>query len=200
MIVVYWYPGVRSVLSLIPTISSVNPTCYGGPINLQHCSKLLMRTWNFLQHKQHFCHFCSLSQVWFQYLTHTLPVSGWTLYLGNLCDKPWAPMFKFTGHESGPCHVIIMLLLFLQDCTSHKNDLLARFPCQGNPEWFRGSRAGLSPSWRSGCSLSLGWTKMTVTRHLQCWSCFNVEWVQDRSRSPAPSLPWMSHHLNIERS
>lgn len=93
-----------------------------------------------------------------------------------------------------------MLLLFLQDCTSHKNDLLPGFPCQGNPEWFRGSQAGLSPSWRSGCSLSLRSTKMTVTRHPQCWSCFNVEWVQHRSRSPASSLPWMSHHLNIERS
>lgn len=30
---------------------------------------------------------------------------------------------KLTAHESSPCRVIIMLLLFSQDCTSHKNDL-----------------------------------------------------------------------------
>lgn len=53
----------------------------------------------------------------------TPPVFGWTLDPGTLCNKPVIPIqihAKFTGHESSPCHVIIILLLFLQDCTSHK--------------------------------------------------------------------------------
>lgn len=62
------------------------------------------------------------------------------------------------------------------------------FHVRGTPSGLVGSQAELSPSWRSGYSLSLRSTKMTVTRHPPCWSCFNVEWVQHRSRSPASSL------------
>lgn len=182
MVVVYWYSGVRSVLpsqthSVSVELDVLRSTKKRLPLQGKAMSAIfVVPVWYDLGIE------ATPSQSLGGHSTLEPPVT----HLGSLIQIH----VKLTGHESSLCRVIIMLLLFSQDCTSHKNDLQAGFQCQGNPEWLRGSHAGLSPSWRSGCSLSLlRWTKTTVTRHRWRWSCFNVESVQHSSHSPASSLP-----------